>query len=66
MEIVERDGKKYIRTEYSIDFGPKNGTATVTVYDPCVTEESQERRRAFLAGKCRELLLRGSAGKEQI
>lgn len=59
MEIVERDGKKYIKTEYKVDFGPKNGAATVTVYDPCISEESQQKRRDAIVAKCQDLMRRG-------
>ena len=59
MEIVERDGKQYIKTEYSVDFGPKDGTAHVTVFDPCITEEAQQRRERAIVEKCQELIQRG-------
>lgn len=53
MEIVERNGKKYIRTEFTIDHG-KDGVTRVEVLDPCITEESQRLRREALVQKCLE------------
>ena len=43
--IVHIDGKAYIRSEYTVDFGPKNGCCRVEVLDPCITEEAQQKRR---------------------
>lgn len=51
--------RTYITTEYTVDFGPKNGIARVTVHDPCVTGEAQEKRRAAIVAKCEELIRRG-------
>lgn len=59
MEIVVRDGKRYARTEYTVDFGPKNGTARVEVLDPCISEESQRRRREAIVKTCQDLIRRG-------
>ena len=53
------DGKAFIKTQYAVDFGEKNGTARVTVYDPCITEEAQRRRREAIVHKCEELIRRG-------
>lgn len=57
--IVQIDGKSYLRSEYTVDFGEKNGTARVTVLDPCVTEEAQRKRREAIVKKCEELIRRG-------
>lgn len=57
--IVQIDGKSYLRSEYTVDFGEKNGTARVTVLDPCITEEAQERRRQAILKKCEELIRSG-------
>lgn len=57
--IILKDGKPYRVTSYSVDFGPKNGTAHVTVYDPCITEEAQRKRREAIVRKCEELMRRG-------
>ena len=54
--IVEKNGKPYQVTTYCVDFGPKNGIAHVTVYDPCVTDVSRERRREAIARRCQELM----------
>lgn len=51
--------KAFITTEYTVDFGPKNGVARVTVHDPCITEEAQQRRREAIVAKCEELISRG-------
>mgnify|MGYP000933601254 CR=1 FL=1 len=59
-EIVIRDGKEYIKREYSIDHG-KDGCTTVTVYDPCISEESQQKRRDALVKTCLSLIKRGLA-----
>lgn len=56
---VTIDGKAFIEILYEVDFGPKNGTAKVRVLDPCVTEESQQRRREAIVHKCEELIRRG-------
>ena len=53
------DGKAFIEICYEVDFGEKNGTAKVRVLDPCVTEESQQRRREAIVRKCEELIRRG-------
>lgn len=55
MEIVERNGKKYIRTEFTIDHG-KDGVTRVEVLDPCITEESQRKRREALIKQCQEMM----------
>lgn len=57
--IIMRNGKPYRVSSYSVDFGPKNGTARVTVYDPCVSEEAQRKRREAIVCKCEELIRRG-------
>lgn len=51
--------KAYITTTYTVDFGPKNGVAHVTVHDPCVTEEARQRRRDAIVATCEELIRRG-------
>lgn len=56
---VQIDGKAYTEIRYEVDFGPKNGTARVTVLDPCVSEESQEKRRQAIVQKCQELIAKG-------
>ncbi|MDY5510166.1 hypothetical protein [Dysosmobacter sp.] len=57
--IIMKDGKPYRVTSYSVDFGPKNGVARVTVYDPCISEAAQQRRREAIVRKCEELIRRG-------
>lgn len=57
--IIMEDGVAYKVSSYSVDFGPKNGTARVTVYDPCITEEAQQKRREAIVRKCQELIRRG-------
>ena len=57
--IIMKDGKPYRVTSYEVDFGPQNGVAKVTVYDPCITEEAQQKRREALVRKCEELIRRG-------
>lgn len=57
--IVIRDGIPCRRSEYAIDFGPKNGVATVTVYDPCITEEAQRLRQEAIVRCCQDLMRRG-------
>lgn len=57
--IIMKDGKPYRVTSYEVDFGPKNGVAKVTVYDPCITKEAQQKRREALVRKCEELIRRG-------
>ena len=57
-EVVERDGKKYIRSVRKVDFG-KDGVATVYLMDPCLTPEAQERRRQRLKDVCADLVRRG-------
>ena len=59
--IIIKDGKPYRVISYSVDFGPKNGVAHVTVYDPCISEEAQQRRREAIVKKCQELMQRGLA-----
>lgn len=59
MEIVERNGKRYIRTEFTIDHG-KDGVTRVEVLDPCISEAAQQARREALARKCLELMKYGS------
>ncbi|WP_312943029.1 hypothetical protein [Oscillibacter sp.] len=51
--------KAFITTEYTVDFGPKNGVAHVTVHDPCMTEEARRRRQDAIVAKCKELMRRG-------
>lgn len=58
-ELVTLDGKAYIKTAYSVDFGEKNGTARVTVLDPCVSAEAQEKRRQAILKTCEDLIRRG-------
>lgn len=57
--IIMKDGKPFQVTEYTVDFGPKNGMARVRVLDPCITEEAQQRRREAIVRKCQELIARG-------
>ena len=57
--IIMQDGKPFRVTEYTVDFGPKNGTARVRVLDPCITEEAQQKRREAIVHKCQELIARG-------
>lgn len=57
--LVMRDGKLCRKITYEVDFGPKNGTSHVTVYDPCITEEAQQRRRQAIVDKCSDLMRRG-------
>lgn len=57
--IIMKDGKPYRVTSYEVDFGEKNGVAHVTVYDPCITEEAQQKRREAIVRKCQELMARG-------
>ena len=57
-ELVEEDGKPYIKTVRQIDWG-KAGVSTVTVMDPCCTPEAQERRREHLRKVCEDLVRRG-------
>ena len=57
--IIMKDGKPYRVSSYSVDFGPKAGTARVTVYDPCVSEEAQRKRREAIVYKCEELIAQG-------
>lgn len=49
----------YITTEYTVDFGPKNGVAHVTVHDPCITDEARQRRREAIVAECEKLIRRG-------
>ena len=58
-QMVEIDGKAHTEIRYEVDFGPKNGTARVTVYDPCVSEEAQEKRRQAIIRRCEELIHAG-------
>lgn len=58
-KIIVENGKPYRVTTYSVDFGEKNGTAHVTVLDPCISEESQEKRREAIVLKCQDLIRRG-------
>lgn len=58
-EIVMRDGKPYRRTEFYIDYGPKLGRTHVITYDPCITEEAQQKRREAIVRKCQELIASG-------
>ena len=57
--IVHIDGKAYLRSEYTVDFGPKNGCCRVEVLDPCITEEAQQKRREAIVRKCQELMRKG-------
>lgn len=45
--------------ETEMDFGPRDGTARVTVRDPCATDAARQRRREALAARCAELLGQG-------
>lgn len=56
---VNIGGEAFTETVYEVDFGPRNGTARVTVLDPCVTEEAQRKRREAIVRKCEELIRRG-------
>ena len=58
-KIVVKNGTPYRVTTYSVDFGEKNGTAHVTVLDPCISEESQIKRREAIVRKCQDLIRRG-------
>ncbi|WP_298032143.1 hypothetical protein [uncultured Dysosmobacter sp.] len=57
--IVQIGGKSYLRSEYTVDFGEKNGSCRVEVLDPCITPESQEKRRQAILKKCQELIRSG-------
>lgn len=57
--VVERDGKPYQVSTYRVEFGPKNGAAHVTVYDPCISEAARKRRREAVARKCEGLIQQG-------
>ena len=57
--IVHIDGKPHLRTEFSVDFGPKNGACKVEVLDPCITEEARQKRREAIVRKCQELMRQG-------
>ena len=57
--IIMKDGKPFRVTSYEVDFGPKNGVAHVTVYDPCITPEARQKRREAIVRKCQELIARG-------
>lgn len=57
--IIMKDGKPYRVTSYEVDFGPKNGVAHVMVYDPCITEEAQQKRREAIVRTCQDLIRRG-------
>ena len=57
--FVWKDGKQYRVSTYEVDFGPKNGVAHVTVYDPCISEEAQQKRREAIVAKCQDLIRRG-------
>ena len=58
-KIIVENGKPYRVTTYSVDFGEKNGTAHVTVLDPCISPEAQEKRREAIIRKCQDLIRRG-------
>lgn len=60
-EFVMHNGKLCRKTTYSVDFGPKNGVAHVNVYDPCITEEAQRKRREAILRLCEEQIRRGMA-----
>lgn len=51
-------GKPYKKTESVIDNG-KYGTVHMTVLDPCITEEAQQKRREALQRTCQELARKG-------
>lgn len=57
-EIIVENGVEYIIRTYCVDHG-KAGTTRVTVYDPCITEEAQQRRREAIVRKCEDLIRRG-------
>ncbi len=57
--IVHIDGKAYLRSEYTVDFGPKNGCCRVEVLDPCITEDAQQKRREAILKTCQELMRKG-------
>lgn len=57
--IIMKDGKPFRVAEYTVDFGPKNGTARVRVLDPCITEEAKQRRREAIVRTCQELIAQG-------
>lgn len=54
-QYIEKNGIRYRVTSFEVDQGPKNGVTKVIVYDPCITEESQQKRRAAILAKCQEL-----------
>lgn len=58
-KIIVKNGTPYRVTTYSVDFGEKNGTAHVTVLDPCISPEAQEKRREAIIRKCQDLIRRG-------
>lgn len=58
-QIVVENGIPYKVTSYEVDFGPRNGTAKVTVLDPCITEEAQKKRRDAIVHRCQELIAQG-------
>lgn len=63
--LIHVDGKPYFRSEYTVDFGPKNGKCRVEVLDPCVTQEAQAKRRAALVRLCQDLQRRGEVCFEE-
>lgn len=58
-QIILENGMPYKVTSYEVDFGPRNGTAKVTVLDPCISEEAQRKRREAIMRRCQELIARG-------
>ena len=63
--IVEHDGKLCRKTTYEVDFVSKNGVAHVTVYDPCITEEAQQKRREAILRLCEEQIRKGMVRYEK-
>lgn len=59
IEII--DGKAYEVTYSEIDYGPKLGVTKIRTLDPCITEESKQRRREALQATCLDLIRRGLA-----
>ena len=57
MEIVERDGKQYIKTVTEIDYG-KGGVTRIITYDPCITEEARQRRLEAIEAVCQRIAQR--------
>ena len=57
----EHDESKFIKSYYEIDHG-KDGITKITVWDPCITQEQQEKRRQALLATFYDLVRRGEIG----